>query len=208
MVDINLGRIIPRPRGNYSSSVVYEELDEVLYNGLVYRVKKNMFPPVGTTPTNTIFWLQTNYRSSQESVAHERIPINNLRSYKMAIAPFNKIVIEASLKLTANSLMVFDISDAGTISFPSDDDSTYTSLYSANDNYSEIFISIEMPFFAEANTKTKVFIRGVGLDGATKVLLDSVLVANTAGVTNAFNILVLNSVRMTGVLDIKKYTYG
>jgi hypothetical protein len=50
----DLGKIIPRIKGNYSSSTTYDVLDVVYYNGSSYICKQS-----GTrakTPTNTTYW--------------------------------------------------------------------------------------------------------------------------------------------------------
>ena len=48
-----LGRVIPIPRGQYSSTTSYTELDIVTDNGSSYICKK---PSQGNDPTNTEYW--------------------------------------------------------------------------------------------------------------------------------------------------------
>ena len=50
---VNLGRIVPKNKGQYDATVTYEELDNVTYNDILFACKKTC---TGITPVDGEFW--------------------------------------------------------------------------------------------------------------------------------------------------------
>ena len=207
VIEQNLGRVIPFYRGTYSVASQYIELDEVTYDGIIYRVKKNAVPAVGTLPTNTIYWELSNRYQTNEITIIENIQLSGMLSTVINLTPnYNKVLIEVNVMLSKPSTIIVDVKNDGTNVFPTPQQYT-TDYYTTDGNNNEWVFDVSLINYNKSQVRTRMLVEGYGFLDEDFTRIENVLVSPVAGICNAVNIVALNGAEMTGTIVVKKIKY-
>jgi hypothetical protein len=204
----NLGRIYPNPRGQYSITAQYYELDEVIYTFQVYRVKKNVSPPVGTLPTDTNYFIKTGTYTTNNVCLIDKYLVNAAGNKIIPIdaVGYDKLELTIDVQLSAASLIYVDTGSTGITGFPAL--STYASNYSSSNNYDELLMEAWITNYDNNQRRTKVLGKGKGFTAnAISNVGDITFIRSVSEISNAINVVGLNSATMTGSITLKKYKY-
>ena len=203
----NLGKIIANPRGKYSALTQYYEFDEVIYNSELYRARKGSAIAIGTLPTNVTYWTKTNAIYTQELVAIEKFDFTLVNNSKFALdsIDYDKVTLDINVVLSSASLIYIDTKFGAISSFPSN--ASYNTYYDADDNYSELYLDVNLRDYNNVSRKTRAIALGTGFTAGLPAAVSTVFEADIVDQTNAINVVALNGVTMNGTIILKKYKY-